>query len=173
MWQKAVAGICVMVGAFGFGLSLCQEINSVLLHFKEQRRMLLFIYREISFLHRPMQEIFAAVGERLKEPYPDFLMAVSKSMEQRSGKNLQEIWREEAEQLQKEGACPKEAVKMLLRIGECFGCEEDKMQMESLKLLETELADEIDSRSEEKEEKSRLIRTLSVLAGIFCIIIFI
>ena len=34
MWQKAVAGICVMVGAFGFGLSLCQEINSVLLHFK-------------------------------------------------------------------------------------------------------------------------------------------
>ncbi len=82
MWQKAVAGICVMVGAFGFGLSLCQEINSVLLHFKEQRRMLLFMIREISFLHRPMQEIFVAVGERLKEPYPDFLMAVSKRMEQ-------------------------------------------------------------------------------------------
>lgn len=47
------------------------------------------------------------------------------------------------------------------------------MQMESLKLLETELAEEIDSRSEEKEEKSRLIRTLSLLAGIFCIILFI
>lgn len=135
--------------------------------------MLLFMIREISFLHRPMQEIFVAVGERLKEPYPDFLMAVSKRMEQRSGKNLQEIWHEEAQQLQKEVLCPKEAVKMLLRIGECFGCEEDKMQMESLKLLETELAEEIDSRSEEKEEKSRLIRTLSLLAGIFCIILFI
>ena len=173
MWEKAIAGMCVMTGAFGFGWSLCREMSDMLFHLKEQKRLLLFIVREISFMHRPMQEIFSAVGERMKDPYQEFLMAVSEGMEQRTGKSLQEIWHDNVELLQKNGSCPKEAARILLRLGECFGCEEDKMQIDALKLLEAELSDEIDSRSKEKEEKSRLIRTLSVLAGIFCIVLFI
>lgn len=173
MWEKTFAGVCVMVGASGFGWFICQEMNKVLFHFKEQKHMLLYMIREISFMHRPMQEIFANVSGRLKEPYQSFLLEVAACMEERDGKNLQDIWRDKAEILQKNGACPKESARMLLRVGECFGCEEDKMQTDALKLLEAELTELINTKSKEREEKGRLIQTLSVLAGIFCIVLFI
>lgn len=173
MWQKAVAGMCVMAGAFGFGWSLCQEMSCVLSHFCEQRRLLALMIREISFMHRPMQEIFPIVGERLKDPYKEFLYSLAKKMEQRSGKNLQELWKSQSELLKKNGGCPREALVTLLQIGDCFGCEEDKMQMDLLKMMEAELSEEISVRAKEKEGKSKLIQTLSVLAGIFCIVLFL
>lgn len=173
MWEKAIAGVCVMTGAFGFGYALCQEMKQVLLHLKEQKQLLLYIINEIAFMHRPMQEIFGTVGDRLKEPYKSFTLKISERMEERSGKKLQEIWEGEVKLLQKNGECPKDAVGTLLRMGESFGCDEDKMQIDALRLLEAELSEKISVRSQEKEEKSKLIRTLSVLAGLFCIVLFI
>ena len=32
MWQKLVAGTCVMTGAVGFGLALCAELGSESAH---------------------------------------------------------------------------------------------------------------------------------------------
>ena len=32
MWQKLVAGTCVMTGAVGFGLALCGELSSEISH---------------------------------------------------------------------------------------------------------------------------------------------
>ena len=173
MWEKTFAGMCVMLGATGFGWSVCQEMKRVLFHLEEQKHMLLYIQREISFMHRPMQEIFVSVSSRLKEPYQSFVLAVSASMEERDGRTLREIWRSGVEALQKNGDCPNEAARMLHRMEECLGCEEDKMQVDALGLLEAELSELINARAKEKEEKSRLIQTLSVLAGIFCIVLFI
>ena len=173
MWQKAVAGICVMTGAFGFGYALCYEMNRLLFHYKEQKQMLLYMIHEISFMHMPMQEIFAAASVRLKEPYQSFTFGVSECMGERNGRTLYDIWSAKTEQMQKDGECPKAASAMLMRIGESFGCEGDKMQIDALRLIEEELSEEIAKMSRENEEKSRLIRTLSILAGLFCIVLFI
>lgn len=173
MWQKTFAGICVMTGAFGFGYALCQEMNNVLFNFKEQKRMLLYIINEISFMHRPMEEIFRSLEERLKDPYKVFVSKIAERMEIRSGKTLYEIWCDEVRLLQKSGECPKAAAAMLLRIGESFGCDGDKMQIDALRLIEAELSGEIESMLRENEDKSKLIKTLSVLAGLFCIVLLI
>lgn len=173
MWEKAFAGVCVMLGASGFGWSVCQEMKQVLFHLEEQKRMLLYIEREISFMHRPMQENFVSVSCRLREPYQSFVLEVAACMEERDGRTLRDIWSSKVETLRKDGDYPKEAVRMLHRMEECLGCEEDKMQIEALGLLEAELSELISMRAKEKEEKSRLIQTLSVLTGIFCIVLFI
>ena len=54
-----------------------------------------------------------------------------------------------------------------------FGGEKNQMQIEQFKLLELELDDEIKRYVKEKEDKSKLIQTLSVLTGIFCVVLFI
>ncbi|MCM1184354.1 MAG: stage III sporulation protein AB [Roseburia sp.] len=162
-----------MLGASGFGWSLCQEMKRMLFHLEEQKRMLLYIEREISFMHRPMQENLVSVSGRLREPYHSFVLEVAARMEERDGKSLRDIWHDRAEQGRRRGEYPAEAVRMLHRMEEVLGCEEDKMQIEALRLLETELAELAALRAKEKEEKSRLIQTLSVLAGIFCIVLFI
>ena len=65
MWQKTVAAALVLCGAQGFGYALCQEMKCMLYHDTEQKQMLLYMTREIAFLHRPIQEILEQIGEKL------------------------------------------------------------------------------------------------------------
>ena len=162
-----------MTGAFGFGYALCQEMNNVLFNFKEQKRMLLYIINEISFMHKPMEEIFYSFGGRLKEPYASFALRIAEQMASRNGKTLCEIWHDEARLLQRSKECPKAAAAMLFRIGESLGYDGDKMQIDALRLIDAELSEEIENRTRENEDKCKLVRTLSVLAGLFCVVLLI
>lgn len=173
MWGKVIAGIFVLVGTQGFGIALSQEIKCILYHLNEQKQMLFYIMREISFLHRPMQEIFLSLSERLQKPYDDFVKSVAVKMDNGSGRSLPEIWDEEVTLLEKNRCYPNRNFQYLRRMRRCFCCEEDEMQKESFAMLCQELEEEMNKIKKSKEEKERLIRTLSLLAGILCIVIFI
>lgn len=173
MWGKIIAGLFILIGTQGFGLALSQEMKCFLYHLNEQKQMLFYMMREITFLHRPMQEIFLSMSERLQKPYDTFIGDVAQRMEDGSGKSLQEIWNEEIEKLEKNRCYPKKTFIYLKKMKRCFHCEEDEMQKESFAMLSEEIEEEISKIKKGKEEKDRLIRTLSLLAGILCIVIFI
>ena len=91
MWQKLIAGACVMTGALGFGWSLCGEMNRDIQHLKTQKQILLYIMGEITYLHRPMEEIFDMVSEKAEPPYGAFFQRVSQRMKERDGMPLHRI----------------------------------------------------------------------------------
>lgn len=173
LWGKIIAGMFILIGTQGFGIALSQEMRCLLYHFNEQKQMLFYIVREISFLHRPMQEIFLSLSERLQKPYDSFLKKVAEKMEDGSGKSLSDIWEEELKKMNKSRCYPNRTFDYLHQMKRCFCCEEDEMQKESFVMLSHELEEEVDKIKKGKEEKDRLIRTLSLLAGILCIVIFI
>ena len=145
----------------------------MLFHDMEIKQMLLYMNREIAFLHRPMQEIFACISERLQEPYRTLTGTVAERMNRERGKGLSVIWEEEVKKLLADKAYPQKALLHLEKIGACFGCEEDELQIASLTLVGKELEEEMEGIKSRKEEKSRLIQTLSLLAGVFCIVLFL
>ena len=173
MWGKIVAGLFILLGTQGFGIALCQEMKCFLYHLNEQKQMLSYMMREITFLHRPMQEIFLSLSERLQKPYDTLLGNVAQKMDDGSGKSLQEIWDEEMAEIEKNKCYPKKTFHFLRQMKRCFCCEEDEMQKEAFSMLREELEEEMNKVKRGKEEKDRLIRTLSLLAGILCIVIFI
>lgn len=103
MWEKAIAGTLIILGTQGLGLTFFQEIQSKIYHEKEEKQMLLYINREIDFLHRPMMEIFEGIKERVKEPYQSFLKEVAIRMGSGEGQSLQCVWREETQKLEHKG----------------------------------------------------------------------
>lgn len=171
MWQKAVAGILVLCGTQGFGYAMCQEMKCLLYHDTEQKQMLLNMIGEISYLHRPMQEILERQQERIGSPYREFAASAARSMNE--GVCLRTIWSRQLEELQRGNRYPKKALEQLSRIGECLCFEDDGQQLNALKLLVAELEEEIGRIRSRKEERSRLIHTLSLLTGIFCIVLFL
>ena len=173
MWQKTVAAALVLCGAQGFGYALCQEMKCMLYHDTEQKQMLLYMTREIAFLHRPIQEILEQRGEKLQEPYRSLTLEVACQMKKEDGRSLHTLWNEQTYKLRERRYYPPAAMDNLARIGECLGCEEDERQIASLRLLMGNLDDEIEKIKCRKEERSRLIQTLSLLAGIFCIVLFL
>ncbi len=173
LWGKIIAGVFVLMGTQGFGLALSQEMKYTLYHMNEQKQMLFYIMKEIAFLHKPMQEIFHSLSERMEKPYDAFLKKVAERMENGSGKNLPEIWMEEIEILEKNKCYSKKTFQYLREMKRCFCCEEYEMQKDVFAMLCQELEEEMNRIKKYKEEKDRLIRTLSLLAGILCIVIFI
>lgn len=172
MWQKFVAGICVMSGALGFGLALCGELGSEIAHLKRQKELLLYMIGEITYLHRPIAEILSIAAERMEEPYAAFLADTSAQLDFRGGLALAELWNRNVALIKKD-AVPKEALYYLKRMGTCFGCEGDKMQVERFRLFERELDEKIAVLSAKRREDSRLINALSALTGVLCIVLFL
>lgn len=173
MWEKAVAATLVIIGTQGFGWALCQEMQSKIYHEKEEKQMLLYIRNEIEFLHRPLQEIFGEIKVKVKEPYRTFLENVSNRMLQEDGKSLNCLWKEEICELEKRKSYPGEAMEYLNRIGENLGAEQDTFQSSALKILQLELEEAINKNKAIKDEKTKLIQTLSLITGVFCVIVFV
>lgn len=171
MWGKTIAGIFIITGAFGFGRALCQDMNCTLKHLKEQKHMLIYMINEISFLHKPMQEVFESIEEKINEPYKKFINSVLNTMYKGSGAKLEDVWENEIKRMLKESLYPKLAIDYLYRFKRCFRGDKDRLQVEQLRLLEAELEEEIKTLVKEKDEKGRLIQTLSILAGVFCVIV--
>ena len=173
MWQKLVACACVMTGAVGFGCALCGEMSCEIRHLKLQKQIVSYMKGEITYLHRPMEEVLDIISERMESPYDAFLETISLRMKERSGVGLMRLWQEEVDALKTKSDISDRALVYLKKIGGCFGCEGDRLQAETLGLFERELDLEIDKRVQKKEENDRLIRALSTLAGILGIVFFL
>lgn len=172
MWQKFVAGACVMTGALGFGWSLCGEMSSDIRHLKQQKQILLYIAGEITYLHRPMEEIFDIIAGRAEPPYNLFLRDVSRRMKERNGNSLIRIWNEAVRDRKGGADFSQTGMEYLAKMGNCFEYEGEQLQVEALRLFEMEIDSEIDRLTAKRNENSRLIKALSTLTGILCIILF-
>ena len=173
MWQKFVASACVMTGALGFGWTLCGEMNSDIQHLKQQKQILLYISGEIAYLHRPMEEIFDLITNKAEPPYDLFLSDVSRRMKERSGNSLISIWNAAVHDRKNGADFSQTGLEYLAKMGNCFEYEGEQLQVEALRLFELELDSEIDRLTVKKNENSRLIKALSTLTGILCIILFL
>lgn len=173
MWQKIIASACVMTGALGFGWSLCGEMNSDIQHLKQQKQILLYIAGEITYLHRPLEEIFDIIAARTEPPYSLFLQDVSQEMKERNGKSLIHIWNEVIYNRKDQTEFSQIGKEYLTKMGDCFEYEGEQLQVEALELFERELDNEIDRLTMKRNENSRLIKALSTLTGILCIILFL
>lgn len=173
MWQKFIAGACVMTGALGFGWSLCGEMNSDIQHLKQQKQILLYISGEITYLHRPMEEIFDMIADKVEPPYDLFLSDVSWRMRERDGNSLTSIWNETVHDRINGSDFSQTGIEYLAKMGNCFEYEGEQLQVEALRLFELELDSEIDRLTVKRNENSRLIKALSTLTGILCIILFL
>ena len=160
MWQKLIAGACVMTGALGFGWSLCGEMNHDIALLKQQKQILLYMIGEITYLHRPMEEIFDLIAPKAEPPYHLFLEEIAQRMRERDGKSLVQLWNEAVYDRQDKTELSQTAKTYLLKMGTCFEYEGEQLQAEALGLFVTEL-------------DSRLIKALSTLTGILCIILFL
>lgn len=173
MWQKLIASALVMTGAVGFGYVLCGEMNSEIKHLKTQKQILIYIIGEISYLHRPIEEIMDIIAEKIETPYNYFLTNVSQKIQERNGKELMSLWDESIDDMCNKVSISKTALNFLRRMGYCLGCEGDKLQVEALRLFESELDAGIEDALTKKEENSKLIKSLSALTGILCIVLFL
>lgn len=171
MWKYIVTGLMIITGAYGFGYALCADFRNELEQLKIQRRILFNIESEIVYLHRTLDEIFDIVSEKTIYPYNKFLLKNAIALRERNGNGVSQIWNNNICMV--ENILNKKSITYLTKIGKILGNEDIKAQVGEIKMLEKEIDDEIECLEKQLSQKEKIIKTLSLLSGIFILIVFI
>lgn len=137
------------------------------------KEMLLMLSGEISYARTPLKEAFIHIGGQGKEPYGTFLTAVSEHMERAEGKPLFQIWSDVLEIHKNEFLLTAEELMIIKGIGENFGYLDAKMQMGNIELYIQQTEARIAQAQQELAAKQKMYQYLSIMCGLFLILILI
>ena len=164
--MSAIMGsLLVIVGAFGFSVSLCLEYRMRLMLLKQIRGV--YEYGKL-----PIPEILRKLSFKDELCFRQEFGRIARRMEE-GGQELAVIWKEElGPSLRKSGLKKKEQEWLLafpLKQGFLIG----QAQAESLGEIRRELEDGIQSLQQEQKSRSKVIMSVGVAGGVLLSILFL
>lgn len=169
--MKWIGLLLVIAGAGGVGFSLVGEYSMRIRMLEQIRNMMHYINDLVLYEYASLPEAFGRTAPRMEEPFAAFLQKVSGQMDDFSGEDVSFLWQNNAPILKE-----KLNKKDYKEFAECMkqtGFSDVKAQSRALKDYEQRLELLLHRLSEQKEEKCKLYRTLSIMSGIFVCILLI
>lgn len=171
--MSAVMGsLLVILGAFGFSVSLCLEYRMRLMLLKQIRGVYEYMEFQISYGKLPIPEILRKLSFKDELCFRQEFGRIAQRMEE-GGQELVVIWKEElGPSLRKSGLKKKEQEWLLafpLKQGFLIG----QAQAESLGEIRRELEDGIQSLQQEQKSRSKVIMSVGVAGGVLLSILFL
>lgn len=105
-----------------------REMNHDIALLKQQKQILLYMIGEITYLHRPMEEIFDLIALKADPPYNLFLAEIAQKMKERDGRSLIQLWNEAVHDRQDKTELSQTGKSYLLKMGNCFEYEENSFR---------------------------------------------
>lgn len=172
MLKLAGAGLIIFAAVIlGIQLKqrLAQHVNQ-LIGFKE---ILLMLSGEMSYARTPLTEAFRNIANRGKEPFGPLLIEVAGRLEQERESTLSDIWKSAVENRRKAFYFSEEELDMLKGIGENFGYLDIQMQLNHLTLYIKQVETRIGQAQQELAAKQKMYQYLSVMSGLFLVLLLI
>ena len=165
--MSAIMGsLLVILGAFGFSVSLCLEYRMRLMLLKQIRGVYEYMEFQISYGKLPIPEILRKLSFKDELCFRQEFGRIAQRMEE-GGQELAVIWKEElGPSLRKSGLKKKEQEWLL---GFLIG----QAQAESLGEIRRELEDGIQSLQQEQKSRSKVIMSVGVAGGVLLSILFL
>ncbi|MDE6845365.1 MAG: stage III sporulation protein AB [Lachnospiraceae bacterium] len=169
-----LAGIlCILAGCIGLGGSKIREERCRVEHLRELIRIIKRIQNEISYGKHTLPEICHILSEYSDVLYQPHFRIIYEQMEQGNGICLAQVWQQEMEQCLKEIPLLKEEKYILINLPRNLGMPEEKQQAESIGQSLDLLMRRCRQAEDAYDNKSRMIFSVSLLAGIFLTILLL
>ncbi len=169
---KLAGSILVVISSLLYGSKVCRELSEHVGQLVGLKEMLLMLRGEISYARTPLKEAFQQIAAQGKEPFSSFLEKAAQGL---GGKeeNIGEFWRRLVEQEAGNFYFSKEELGLLERVGENFGYLDVQMQLKNLELYMEQAQVLIEKAQKELMDRQKLARTLSLMCGLFLVILLI
>ena len=169
-----VIGACLILGtAAVFGLQLKNQVSMHLKQLIGFKEMLLMLSGEMSYAKTPLTEAFQNIAARGREPFGPLLLEVAERLEQERESPLSDIWQSAVEHQKKTFYFSKEELFMLKDLGGNFGYLDIQMQLNHLALYIQQVESRIGQAQQELTAKQKMYQYLSVMSGLFLILLLI
>lgn len=169
-----LAGILLlMIGCTGLGINKVSEEKRRIKELREIRRMIVRMQNEMSYGKRTLPEICLLFGQCMEEPYRSAFLELFYKLEENDGTVLEVMWKEQMDACMM-GLPLKEEEKIILRdLPQHLGIQDEAMQAADIGQSLDMLEDHIRQAETEYESKTRMIMSISVMAGLFLIILLL
>lgn len=170
--MKLAGSILVITVSLLYGFQVCRELSEHVGELVGMKEMLLMLHGEISYARTPLKEAFQQIASQGKEPFSSFL---EKAAEGLNGKEegIGEFWRKLVEQEAGKFYFTEEELGLLERVGENFGYLDVQMQLKNLELYMEQAQVLIEKAQKELKDRQKVARTLSLMCGLFLVILLI
>lgn len=169
---RAAGCLLIVTAAVWYGTRLAGELREHVEQLVAMKEMFLMLSGEIAYTRTPLKEAFLQIAEQNKEPFAGFLKEAAKGLEQNE-ESMGTYWRELVEREKHRFLFSREEENLLKRAGENFGYLDGAMQLKNLELYMEQAEELIKQSRQELKERQKLYRCLSLMCGLFVIILLI
>ncbi len=170
--SAVIGSLLIMLGAFGFSMSICREYRMRLILLKRIRSVYEYMEFQISYGKLPIPEILRRLSFKDELCFRQEFGRIAQRMEDR-GQDLAVIWREELEASLKKSGLKQQEQEWLLAFPTKQGFLKGQAQAESLGEIRRELEEGIESLQQEQRNRNKMIMSVGVAGGVLLSILFL
>lgn len=169
-----LAGISLlMIGCMGLGISKVSEEKRRIRELREIQRMMLRLRNEIVYGKRTLPEICAIFGECMEEPYKRAFAEIFRRLEENDGSILYKIWKDNMKKCVDSMPLKEDEKAVLINIPAYLGILDESAQAADIGESADMVQERIRRAEAEYENKSRVIMSISLMAGLFLTILLL
>lgn len=165
--------LCILVGCIGWGGSKISEEKCRIRYLREMIRIIKRIQNEISYGKHTLPEICLILSEYSDVLYRPYFQRIYEHMGRENGTSLTQVWEQQIGQCLREAPLSEEEKGILKDIPQSLGLLEENQQAESIGQSMELLIRTCTKAEENYENKSKMIFSISVLAGVFLTILLL
>ena len=169
---KLAGSLIIVIASALYGWKIRKELQEHVEQLVGMKEMFLMLQGEISYTRTPLKEAFLQIAAQDKEPFSSFLKKAAQELEQNEDAGGI-FWRRLIEQESDKFLFNSEEQSLLQRAGENFGYLDGQMQLKNLELYIEQTEVLIKKAQAELKQKQKLSGALSLMCGLFLIILLI
>ena len=150
-----------------WGITKAEKVKNQWENMEYLQRIISLIQSEIRYSRAFLGEIFANIGQGVKEPYKSWLLEMSDRVNEFSGARFEDIWKVSVHKNLKVLNLPEQELESLKSLGNQLGYADMQVQMRLLDLYQEHLERTIREVHGEVQTKVRLYHCLGVMSGLF------
>lgn len=162
---KAIGIICILIGCVGWGNMRIRQERERIRHLHTMRHILERIRTEIAYGKHTLPEICLMLTEINDMCYGKCFQRICEASAA-NGSGLPELWKAEFQAFLKDQPLQEEERELFARLPDRLGFQEETGQAESIGRLEAFLAQKVGQAEEGCENKTKMIRSVSILTGL-------
>lgn len=169
--MKLIGSFLVIIVSLLYGWKVKEELKVHVDQLVGMKEMLLMLQGEISYARTPLKEAFWQMASQGKEPFSSFLKRAAEEMNGNE-ESMGKFWGRLVEEAG-DFSFTREERELLKRVGENFGYLDTQMQLKNLELYLGQTEALIQKAQEELKDRQRVAGALSLMCGLFLVILLI
>lgn len=170
---KVVGFLCIMIGCIGLGDGRIHEEKDRVRHLRELIRIVRRIQDEIRYGKHTLPEICLILSEYSDTWYGSYFWQIYEQFEQKNGTDLETIWTNQMDLCFRGVPLQEEEKDVLRRLPDNLGLQEETLQAVNIGQSMDMLVRKCRQAEEAYEGKVKVIRSVSILVGLFLTILLI